>query len=187
MSTTRVRGGRSRGRTVPYPQPTHSSARLVLGARLRRLREAAGVSCEDAGQAIRGSASKISRLELGRSGFKIRDVADLLTLYGVTEDAERAIMLALAEHANAANWWQEYAEVVPCWLEQYLELEQAASLIRTYQVQVIPGLLQTEDYSRAIVRLGRPDAPEAEVERRVELRMARQRILHRDEPYGCGP
>jgi transcriptional regulator with XRE-family HTH domain len=182
MNTARNRDGRSRGRAVPYPQPGYSSARLVLGARLRRLREAAGISCEDAGRAIRGSASKISRLELGRTGFKLRDVADLLTRYGVDEEAERATMLALAAHANAANWWQEHADVVPGWLEQYLELEPAASLIRTYQVQLVPGLLQTEDYARAVVRLGRPDAPEAEVERRVELRMARQRILHRDEP-----
>jgi transcriptional regulator with XRE-family HTH domain len=182
MSTTRVRSGRSRDRAIPSLRPGHSSARLVLGARLRRLREAAGVSCEDAGRAIRGSASKISRIELGRTGFKIRDVTDLLTLYGVADDGERATMLALARQANAASWWQDYADVVPGWLEQYLELEHAAGLIRSYQAQVIPGLLQTEDYARAIVRAGRPDAPEAEVERRVALRMARQRILHRDEP-----
>lgn len=169
-------------RVVPHPRAGRSSARLVLGARLRRLREAANVSPEDAGWAIRASRSKISRLETGRTGFKARDVADLLTLYGVTDDAERATLLALAGHANATSWWQEYADVVPGWLEQYLDLEQAASLIRVYEVQFIPGLLQTGDYARAVIRLGFPDAPDGEVERRVELRLRRQEILHGDDP-----
>jgi transcriptional regulator with XRE-family HTH domain len=188
MSGTYVRIGRDGDGTAQHfrdsrdSRAARPSARLVLGARLRRLREAAGVSCEDAGRAIRGSGSKISRLELGRTRIKSRDAADLLTRYGVTDEAERATLLALAEHANAASWWQEYADVVPAWLEQYLELERAAGLIRTYQVQVIPGLLQTEDYCRAIVRSARPDAPDDEIERRVELRMARQQILHRDDP-----
>src|SRR5207237_2556230 len=91
-------------------------------------------------------------------------------------------MIALSEHGNAVSWWQECGDVVPAWLEQYLELEQAASLIRTYQVQVVPGLLQTEDYSRALIRSGHLEAEDAEVERRVELRMARQRVLHREDP-----
>jgi transcriptional regulator with XRE-family HTH domain len=159
-----------------------SSARLVLGAWLRRLREEAGVSCEEAGRAIKGSGSKISRLEAGRTKIKPRDVDDLLALYGIADDAERAVMLALAEHANAASWWQEYADVVPGWLEHYLELERAATLIRTYQAQVIPGLLQTEDYCRAVVRSGRHHAPAAEMERRVALRMARKQILYREDP-----
>jgi transcriptional regulator with XRE-family HTH domain len=131
MGGAYVRAGRDRADAAPHPGPGQPSARLLLGARLRRMREAAGISCEDAGRAIRGSGSKISRLEMGRTGFKPRDVADLLTLYGVADNAERATMLALAEHANAASWWQEYSDVVPAWLEQYLDLEQAASLIRT--------------------------------------------------------
>jgi transcriptional regulator with XRE-family HTH domain len=177
-----VQAGTGGGRLAQSSQAERSSARLVLGVRLRRLREAAGVSPEDAGQAIRASRSKISRLEHGRTGFKSRDVADLLTLYGVSDDAERATMLALAEHTNAGNWWQEYADVVPAWLEHYLDLERAASLIRTYEVAYVPGLLQTADYARAVLRSGHPDAPEAEVERRVELRLRRQRVLHRDDP-----
>jgi transcriptional regulator with XRE-family HTH domain len=177
---TQVSAGRSS--VTQQPRAGRSSARLVLGARLRRLREAAGVSPEDAGQALRGSRSKISRLELGRTGFKPRDVADLLTLYGVTDDAERATMLALAMHANAGSWWQDYAEVVPAWLEQYLDLEQAASLIRSYQVQCVPGLLQTEDYARALIRSGLPEAADKEIERRVELRLRRQQVLCRDDP-----
>jgi transcriptional regulator with XRE-family HTH domain len=177
-----VQVGTGGGHLAQGLQAERSSARLVLGMRLRRLREAAGVSPEDAGQAIRASRSKISRLENGRTGFKSRDVTDLLTLYGVSDDAELATMLALAKYANAGGWWQEYADVVPAWLEHYLDLERAASLIRTYEVACVPGLLQTADYARAVLRSGHPDAPEAEVERRVELRLRRQQVLYRDDP-----
>jgi transcriptional regulator with XRE-family HTH domain len=159
-----------------------ASVRLVLGARLRQLREAAGLSPEDAGKVIRASRSKISRLENGRTGGKTRDIADLLTRYGVSDDAERATMLALAEHASAGSWWQDYADVVPAWLEQYLDLERAASLIRTYEVAYIPGLLQTGDYARAVLRSADPAAPDAVTERRAELRLARQRVLRADVP-----
>jgi transcriptional regulator with XRE-family HTH domain len=177
-----MHAGTGGGRLAHGSQAKRSSARLVLGVRLRRFREAAGVSPEDAGQAIRASRSKISRLEHGRTGFKSRDVADLLTLYGVSDNAERATMLALAGHANAESWWQEYADVVPVWLEHYLDLEWAASLVRTYEVAYVPGLLQTADYARAVLRSGYPGAPEAEIERRVGLRLRRQQVLHRDDP-----
>lgn len=151
--------------------------RMLVGAQLRRLREASLITCEDAGEAIRASHSKISRLESGRTGFKTRDVADLLTLYGVRDEAERAALLGLAEQASAPAWWHEFADIVPSWFEAYLGLEPAASVIRTYEVQFVPGLLQTEDYARAVVLLGHNDAPYAEVERRVALRMRRQRLL----------
>ena len=180
MDVTRARAGE--GRDVQHLGAGRSSARLVLGARLRRLRDAANISPEDAGQAIRGSRSKSSRLENGRTGFKLRDVADLLTLYGVRDNAERATMLALVEHTNAESWWQEYADVVPAWLEDYLDLEQAATLIRAYEVAYVPGLLQTEDYARAVLWSGRAAAPDMDVDRRVQLRMRRQQALHRAEP-----
>lgn len=170
------------GRHAQGSQAERSTARLVLGLRLRRLRTAAGISPNDAGKAIRSSRSKISRLEHGRTGFKLRDVADLLTLYGVSDNAERATMLVLAEHANADRWWQKYADLVPAWLEHYLDLERAACLIRTYAVACVPDLLQTADYARAVLRSAHPNATEAEVERRVELRLRRQRVLRRDDP-----
>jgi hypothetical protein len=156
--------------------------RMLVGAQLRRLRETSQITCEDAGEAIRASHSKISRLESGRTGFKARDVADLLTLYGVHDEAERAAVLSLAEQASAPAWWHEYADVVPPWFEAYLGLEPAASVIRTYEVQFVPGLLQTEDYARAVVLLGHHDAPPEEIERRVALRMRRQRLLRRPRP-----
>ncbi|MFD8234610.1 helix-turn-helix domain-containing protein [Streptomyces sp. NPDC059696] len=153
--------------------------RLALGARLRGLREGRGIGRAEAGYVIRASPSKISRMEAGRHGFKLRDVADLLTLYGVTDKAERATLLALAEQANTPAWWRSYSDVVPAWMQTYLGAEQAASLIRSFRVQRVPGLLQTADYARAAVRLAHPDAGAAETDRRVELRMARRRILHR--------
>lgn len=156
--------------------------RMLVGAQLRRLREAGHITREEAGEAIRGSHSKISRLELGRTGFKQRDVADLLTLYGVVDDDERAPLLALAAEANRPGWWQAYSDVVPAWFDAYLGLEQAASLIRAYDVQSVPELLQTEDYARALIRSACADASTSEIERRVALRMERRRLLWRPEP-----
>ena len=153
--------------------------RLVLGARLRTLRDERRISRAAAGDAIRASRSKISRLEAGRHRFKPRDVADLLTLYGVTDEAERATLLALAEEANSPAWWQHFNDVVPTWARAYLGAEQAASLVRCFEVQRVPHLLQTPDYARASLRLAHAGAGRAELDRRVKLRMTRQRILRR--------
>jgi len=109
-------------------------------------------------------------------------MADLLTYYGVSDMAERATVLELAEHANAASWWQPHGVVVPSWLEQYLDMERVACLIRAYEAQHVPGLLQTEDYACALLRSGLPGAPDAEVERRAELRLLRQEVLHGAQP-----
>jgi transcriptional regulator with XRE-family HTH domain len=156
--------------------------RMLLGAQLRRLRDAKGITREDAGYAIRGSESKISRMELGQVGFKQRDVADLLTLYGVQDRGERDDLLLMARNANTPGWWHRYNDVLPSWFQSYLGLESAASVIRTYEVQFIPGLLQTEAYARAVVLLGHADAPRDEIARRVDLRLARRKILTRANP-----
>ncbi len=154
---------------------------MLLGAQLRRLREVRGIGREDAGYAIRASESKISRMELGRVGFKERDVADLLTLYGVLNDAERAALLTLVSEANMPGWWHSYSDLLPSWLQYYLDLEAAATLIRTYEVQFVPGLLQTDAYARAVIRLGYGDADDEEIGRRVGLRMARKQLLARPD------
>ncbi len=151
--------------------------RMALGSRLRRLREVSRVTREAAGYVIRGSSSKISRMELGRVSFKERDVADLLTLYGVTDEEERAAFLGLVRQANAPGWWHKYGDVLPSWFETYVGLEQAASVIRSYEPVLVPGLLQTEDYARAVIQLRHLQASAKDVERRVALRMARQEIL----------
>ena len=155
--------------------------RLVLGGHLRRLREEASITTEQAAGAIRGSHSKISRMEHGRVGFKDRDIADLLTLYGVTSGEERDVLLKLAREANTPGWWQGYSDILPHWVEPYFGLEAAASIIRIYELQFVPGLLQTADYARAIIRLGNASTEE-DVTRRAEARIARQEILTRENP-----
>lgn len=151
--------------------------RIVVGGQLRRLREARGISREAAGQAIRGSHAKISRMELGRVGFKERDLADLLTLYGVTDATERESLLELARRANAPGWWHQYGDLLPDWFETYLGLEQSAQVIRGYEAQFVPGLLQCPEYVAAVVRLTHSGEPAEEIQRRVDLRVRRQRIL----------
>ncbi|TDD69977.1 XRE family transcriptional regulator [Actinomadura darangshiensis] len=152
---------------------------MQIGARLRRMREDKGVSRAEAGDVIRGSASKMSRLELGRHGFKVRDVLDLLTHYGVDDEDERRSFLELVRDAKKPGWWQTYGDVVPNWFEQYLGLEQSASTVRSYEVQYVHGLLQTRDYARAVIGLEHHDEPYGGLERRVAVRMKRQEILHR--------
>jgi transcriptional regulator with XRE-family HTH domain len=156
--------------------------RIVLGAQLRRLREARDITTEQAAEAIRGSHSKISRMEHGRVGFKDRDVADLLTLYGVTDPEVRDSLLSLAREAGNPGWWHDYGDLLPHWFEPYISLEAAASVIRNYEVQFVPGLLQTEGYAREVIRLGYPSITDQELSRRVELRMGRQRLLSRPSP-----
>jgi transcriptional regulator with XRE-family HTH domain len=154
--------------------------RILAGAQLRRLREARGFSLEEAGAVIRASHSKISRLETGRVRIKDRDLADLMTFYGVTDETEREELRSLVGRANSPGWWYDYADVVPTWFEEYVGLEEAASQIRAYEVQFIPGLLQTEDYARAVTTLGYSNPKE--INRRVKLRMARQALLSRPDP-----
>ena len=157
--------------------------RMLLGARMRRLREASGITCADAGYAIRGSHSKISRMELGRTGFKRRDVADLLTLYGVNDRVQRDGLFSLVELANSPGWLHEYGDVLSGSLETRLELEQCASVIRCYENQFIPELLQTADYARALIELYHPATPPSEIARRIALLTRRQMVLH--EPASC--
>ncbi|WTY80120.1 helix-turn-helix domain-containing protein [Micromonospora sp. NBC_01405] len=173
MTMVPTEGGPATGPTV---------LRMLLGAQLRRLREAVGVTREGAGWEIRASESKISRMELGRVGFKERDVADLLSLYGVTDSEEREALLKLARDANSPGWWHRYGDVLPSWFQSYLGLEAAAALIRSYEVQFVPGLLQTPEYARAVVLLGHRGAGADEIDRRVGLRMQRQELLHRPQP-----
>lgn len=156
-----------------------TALRMQLGARLRRMREECGLSRAEAGEVIRGSASKMSRLELGRHGFKVRDVLDLLTLYGVEDEDERNGFVQLVREAKEPGWWQGHGDIVPGWFEQYLGLEQSAATIRTYEVQYIPGLLQTRDYARAVIGLEHHEAAYDGLERRLALRMRRQEVLHR--------
>ncbi|WDZ90211.1 helix-turn-helix transcriptional regulator [Nocardiopsis sp. HUAS JQ3] len=173
--------------------------RILLGTQLRRLRQEKGISRHDAGYAIRASHAKISRMELGQVSFKRRDVDDLLKLYGVDRADQREALLGLVSSANAQGWWHKYGDVLPNWFGVYVGLEEAASVIRTFEVQFVPGLLQSEDYARSVIRLSRTATSDEDVDSRVQMRMRRQRrfvepdaprlwavideaVLHR--PYG---
>jgi transcriptional regulator with XRE-family HTH domain len=156
--------------------------RMLLGTQLRRFREAAGVTPDRAGEAIRGSRSKISRMETGRVGLKIRDVTDLLTLYGVTDEQVRSRFITLAKESGKPDWWAKYGDVLPDWFEPYLGLESAAVIIRSFDIQFVNSLFQTEDYARIVTRLGHPAATSDEIEDRVALRLKRQDLINRADP-----
>ena len=156
--------------------------RMLLGAQLRRLRDAADVTPEQAGYQIRASRSKISRMETGQVGLKARDITDLLALYGVTDEQVQSRFLHLAHQSSRPDWWAKYGDILPGWFENYLGLESVSSTIRTFEIQFVHGLFQTEDYARAVTRLGHQTAPAAEIERRVGLRVKRQDLLARADP-----
>jgi len=158
-----------------------TARRIVLGTQLRRLREAAGISRADAGYTIRASDSKISRLELGRVAFKERDVADLLTMYGVNDEENRELFLDMVRRANEPGWWRRYTDVIPSWFQDFVGLEESAARIQTYELQFVPGLLQTEAYTRSVLTRGRPDYAPPDTERRIVLRTQRQKLL--TSPY----
>src|ERR1700742_1163172 len=155
--------------------------RLVLGGHLRRLREEAGMTTERAAVSIRGSHSKISRMEHGRGGVKERDIVDLLALYGIGAGGGREARLTRAREANPRGWWQAYADILPHWVEPYFGLEAAAASIREYELQFVPGLLQVEEYARAVIRLGNLPSEEEAI-RRAQARMSRQELLDREDP-----
>ncbi|GHA68951.1 transcriptional regulator [Streptomyces tauricus] len=155
--------------------------RMVLGQLLRTLRKEAGIDAEAARRAIRGSEAKISRMERAQVTCKHDDVMDLLDLYGVTDPELLARFTEMVRFARQPGWWQRYDGVLPDWCGKLIGLQEAASTIRTYEVQLVPGLLQTAAYAEAVMRLGYPLAPQEEIDARVELRMTRQNVLARED------
>jgi hypothetical protein len=163
--------------TTVQPGGGPTVRRMLVGAQLRQLRIEHGISREQAGTAIRASEWKIHRLENGQVGFKERDLVDLLRLYGVTDPKEVAALVTMASEGNNPGWWHQYSDLLPQWFRAYVDLESAAALIRTYQGQLVPGLLQTEEYTRAVIDGAHMDESQEEAERRVALRKARQTLL----------
>lgn len=159
-----------------------TALRMILGRQLQALREKAEMSFDEAAAAILSSPFTIRRMERAEGGFKPLTVKSLLIAYGVTDADEIEAFLSLCRDAVRPGWWHSYGDVLPDWFRTFVGLEEAASLIRGYEPHWVPGLLQTEDYARASVRTGFPHAAEAEVERRVMLRLARQKILDRPDP-----
>jgi len=161
---------------MPDPQPDPREGptviRKILGMQLRSLRESRGLSAEQAAARIRGSTSKINRIELGKSALKEIDISDLLHAYGV-DAKEREQLLSLAEQANLPGWWHNYSDILPPWFESYIGLEESARQLRVYEPMFVPGLLQTPPYAAAVLALG--DFSAGDSERHVMLRKERQR------------
>ncbi|MFI2436976.1 helix-turn-helix domain-containing protein [Streptomyces sp. NPDC018693] len=163
-------------------RPAPTVGQVVLGRRLQELREAAGLSREEAARALRVAPATVRRMETADVALKIPYVQVLLETYGVPED-ETAAFVELAEEANRPGWWQRFHDVLPEWFSLYVSLEGAARLIRSYEPHFVPGLLQTEAYARAVLEAGTigQTAPQA-IDRHVSLRMERQRLLDGDTP-----
>ncbi|MCT9113298.1 helix-turn-helix domain-containing protein [Streptomyces mirabilis] len=156
--------------------------RLVLGNLLRALRKEAGIEAEAAGRSIRGSEAKISRMERAQVTCKHADVMDLLSLYGVSDVQVLDRFAEMVRISRQPGWWHRYDGVLPDWCGKLIGLQEAASTIRTYEVQLVPGLLQTAAYAEAVMRLGYPLSPQEEIDDRVKLRMTRQHVLARADP-----
>ena len=158
-----------------------TARRMILGSQLRRLREEAGITRQQAGYNIRGSESKISRLELGRVGFKERDVTDLLTMYGVEDATERQTFLDMVKQSNEPGWWRRFGDTMPNWFTDLVGLEEAAARIQIWEPIYVSGLLQIEPYARAIFSHGRPEMADERVDQLVALRMRRQKMFSRPD------
>jgi transcriptional regulator with XRE-family HTH domain len=152
--------------------------RRRLASELRRLREAADLTIDEVGEKLECSASKVSRIETGHVGVTPRDARDMLELYGLIGD-EREALVQLAREARKPGWWHAYKEV---FTGTFVGLEADASSLRAFQALLVPGLLQTETYARAVIRAMRPDADETDIEKRVAARTARQQLLSDPNP-----
>jgi transcriptional regulator with XRE-family HTH domain len=173
--------------TATSPSLTHPSAspslsptaqRIVLGTELRQLRETRKITMKQAARTSRCPMSTLSRIERGTTAPKPEHLEQLLTLYGVNDLEERHRFLDALRRANGRSWWEEYSDITPGWLQTLFDLERSACLVKTFEARVVPGLLQTAEYARAIIRVGNPRASDQEIDRRVQLRMKRQQILH---------
>lgn len=159
--------------------------RRRLGAKLRAIREGHGLTLDDVADRSEGriTVPKLSRLELARSAAKPDDVAMLLDLYAVDDDELRTALLALTRDGARRGWWHSYSSVLTPAYTDLISLEAEATSVRTWQASVIPGLLQTGDYARELMTsMGMTDAAESRVDALVEVRLARQAVLTREDP-----
>ncbi|GAA0488396.1 helix-turn-helix transcriptional regulator [Streptomyces sp. NPDC046215] len=166
---------------IPMEGAKREAAARLIGAQLRILRQERGLGLKDVAPVIRGSVSKVSRLERGESPPKERDVHDLVQFYGAGAEQIKDIE-TLLHQAQHNEWWQQYSDVTPDFLKRLIALEGSAQEIHTYENHVVPGLLQTEAYASVLVRAAMPGADEAVVQKRVKLRMRRQLMLSREVP-----
>ncbi|MEU4098445.1 helix-turn-helix transcriptional regulator [Streptomyces sp. NPDC026673] len=154
--------------------------RVILGKRLHDLRERAGYSYEQAARALDVTHATVRRMEKAEVGLRIPYVEKLLALYGV-DAAETATFIDLARQGNRPGWWHRYRDVLPSWFSAFVSLEGEAAIIRAYEPHYVPGLLQTEEYARAVLRAGLPGASPDELDRLVALRLERQALIARPD------
>ncbi|MFF0967202.1 helix-turn-helix domain-containing protein [Streptomyces sp. NPDC003703] len=166
--------------TTPSPL-TPTAQRMLLGVALRELRQARQLTIEQAARTTRCSMSQISRIERGVSVPVPERLEELLTLYGVDDPKDRCRLLEVRRMADEKSWWHEYSDITPEWLQTLFDLERSASLIKTFEARIVPGLLQTAEYTKAITRVGYPMATDQDISLRVGLRMKRQQFLHTPE------
>jgi transcriptional regulator with XRE-family HTH domain len=167
----------SSGSTVPRRQ---------LGRYLRELRNKARLTVKAAAETLEWSEAKIWRIETGQTSLRSHDVETMCRVYGAGSDLAGALM-ALAKETKAKGWWHSYGDVIPTWLDVYISLEEAATALSVYQSELVPGLLQTDDYARTLISTDNPGVDEQEIERRVQLRIERQALLTRvTDPPGVG-
>ncbi|MFC4060889.1 helix-turn-helix domain-containing protein [Planomonospora corallina] len=159
-----------------------TARRRRLGIELRRLREAAGLNGTEVAAALGWSGTKVSRIETGRVSVHHGDVGDLLDHYKVTDDALRRELIALARESRQKGWWHRHRDTMKAGFDSYIGLEADAAVIRTYEAQVIPGLLQTEAYARAVIEATATRPSAGHVEKKIDIRLARQRLLTADDP-----
>ena len=163
------------------PRSAPTVGQVVLGKRLQDLRERAGMSRDQASKVLRVASATVRRMETAEVALKIPYVQVLLKAYGIP-DEEADAFVELAEEANRPGWWQRFHDVLPDWFSMYVSLEGAASLLRMYEPHFVPGLLQTEDYARTVMRTGAVGRTRPEdIERHVALRMERQSLLTRPD------
>ena len=159
-----------------------SLRRRRLAAELRSLRDQAGLSTTDAAKRLGWQASRVSRIETRQSGITAPDLRKLLNVYGVDDEEHRAYLAELARRVNERGWWQKYAGLIGGDYADLISLEAEARTIRTYEQELVPGLLQTPEYARAVLRIGRPTETAEQIDRRVEVRIERQEVLTRSDP-----
>ncbi|MFE7214478.1 helix-turn-helix domain-containing protein [Streptomyces sp. NPDC057611] len=173
-------------RLEPYldrPEPAPTLLKMLVGVQLAGFREDAGLSQEQSARELGFSAAKLSRIESGKGRRPPAegDVRALLKLYG-TDEYESSVLLRLLRRAGEPGWWQRYDKrLMPEWFDRLVGLQEAAAAIRTFEIQYVPGLLQTAAYTRAVVERGLPTASAGEVQRRIELRMRRAELLLRQD------
>jgi transcriptional regulator with XRE-family HTH domain len=160
-----------------------SLRRRRLAAELRELRDQSGLSIGDVAEKLSWPASRISRIETRQLGITPPDLRKLLDVYGVDDEAHRGVLAEMARRAGERGWWQSYSrQVIPSEYGDLITVEAEAAVIRSYQPELVPGLLQTPGYARAVIRASRKNDPAADIDRRLEVRLERQQILTRAEP-----